>query len=299
MKYAVTGGAGFIGGHIARHLLDRGHSVTVIDSNDAVDLEGRVELHRADIRDAAALRRALDGTDGVFHQAALVSVQESFSNQELYHQVNVNGTENVLAASLDLGIKTVWASSSSIYGDATSLPIGEDSVRDPVTPYGETKAQGEVLADKYASMGARIVSLRYFNVYGRGQSAAYAGVITGFYNRIESGKPPVIFGDGSHTRDYVHVEDVARANLMAMESPADSCSINIGTGIETSVLELARMMIKLSGADLEPEFADPPGDEVAFSRADTALARQLIGWSHSIELEEGLRKSHFGSTRSR
>ncbi len=295
MNFAVTGGAGFIGSHIVRHLVSEGHGVAVIDDQSRgrlSNLDGirdRVDLIKLDILDFDGLERALRGTDGIFHQAALTSVPESYEKKDEYHRVNVTGTENVFRVAMDLGIKVVYASSSSVYGDAGSLPIGEDSARRPANPYGVTKLEDEVLASKYSGSGAQIIGLRYFNVYGTGQTPDYAGVITKFLERISGGEPPVVLGDGMQTRDFVFVGDVARANLAAMAGKVGSGFFNVGTGKAVTIGELARLMIKISGRQMVPEYGDLRPGDVRFSTADTSLSKKVLGWQAQTLLEDGLR----------
>ena len=296
VRYAVTGGMGFIGSRIVLDLLGRGHDVAVVDSlhkGRAASLdgmEGRFEFARADILDGPALRDALRGADGVFHQAALTSVPESFAEPERYRRVNVEGTRRVLEAAGDAGAKVVYASTSSVYGNVASKgPVKEGAAKRPANPYGETKLECEGLAaGLHREAGLRVIGLRYFNVYGAGQTGGYAGVVTRFLGRLAAGRPPVVAGDGSQARDFVHVDDVAAANRMAMESGADHAFLNVGTGVPTTVSELARAMIRLSGMRADPEFAELPEGDVAWSQADTSLASSAIGWSYSTGLEEGL-----------
>ncbi len=295
MDFAVTGGAGFIGSHIVRHLVSEGHGVTVIDDQSRgrpSGLDGirdRVDFIKLDILDLDGLEKALRGAGGVFHQAALTSVPESYEKKDEYHRVNVTGTENVFKVAKDLGIRVVYASSSSVYGDAGSFPIGEDSARRPANPYGMTKLEGEILASKYSGSGAQIVGLRYFNVYGIGQTPEYAGVITRFLERISGGEPPVVLGDGLQTRDFVFVGDVARANLAAMAGRPKSGFFNVGTGRAVTIGELARLMIKMSGRQMVPEYGDALPGDVRFSTADISLSKKVLGWQAQARLEDGLR----------
>ena len=294
MRFLVTGGAGFIGSHIAEALLADGHSVRIIDNLRAGSLErishimDRIEFVKADIRDKDALRPAMRECDGVFHQAALVSVQESYIMKQEYHDVNVTGTKNVLEHAAELGIKTVYASSSSVYGNPQSTPTREDAPLSPENPYGATKADAEAVAQEYIRSRASIIGLRYFNVYGSGQTGTYAGVITQFMRRLGEAKPPIINGDGAQSRDFVYVGDAAAANLAAMFSRTDSGFFNIGTGIGTTISQLARTMTRAYSLDVEPEYADAlPGDVMA-SRADTSLVSQAIPWTYSTGLDKGL-----------
>lgn len=295
MRYLVTGGAGFIGSHIVRALIAAGHSVRVLDnlyvgSTDRLfDIMDEIEFIKADIQDLDALEPAIRGCDGVFHEAALVSVQRSFSMREEYHDVNVNGTRNVLDMAKRQGARVVYASSASVYGDVKRLPMREeDASRTPINPYGATKAEAEIMSQEYMTGGAGVVGLRYFNVYGVGQTSAYAGVIAQFMRRLKEGRPPVVNGDGLQSRDFVYVEDVASANLAAMASDARDGFFNVGTGRGITINELAQIMIRAYGLDVVPEHADSVEGDVRESRADTSLAAHSIPWMHSTELEDGI-----------
>ena len=241
MKFVVTGGAGFIGSHIVKHLLNKKNQVTVIDNfskgrlENLTGFEEQIDLQKLDILDFNSLKNTISDSDGVFHQAALTSVPESFIQKEKYHSVNVTGTENIFKIAKEYSIKVVYASSSSVYGDTTSIPIQENFERKPINPYGITKLDDEKLAEKYHDLGVAIIGLRYFNVYGIGQTSDYAGVITKFHNNIQANNPPIILGDGSQVRDFISVEDVAKANLLSMQSATDFSFLNIGTGIPTSI----------------------------------------------------------------
>ncbi len=304
MRFLVTGGAGFVGSHIAKALLVAGHSVRILDNlhtgslkrlSDVLDI---LEFVKADIRDLNALDAAMHDCDGVFHEAALVAVQESYDMEQEYRDVNVGGTENVLSLAAEHGVRVVYASSSSVYGNAQFVPIHEDASKAPENPYGVTKADAETVALQYMVRdGAGVIGLRYFNVYGRGQTGSYAGVITQFMRRLEGGMPPVINGDGSQSRDFVHVSDVAFANLAAMTSHTRDGFFNVGTGRSITINELARAMIQAYSLDTSPEYADLPPGDVAASRADTSLATQSLPWTYSIGLEDGLAQL-VGSTPS-
>jgi UDP-glucose 4-epimerase len=301
MRFVVTGGAGFIGSHLTRFLVNSGHSVVVVDNmhrgkienlNDIVD---RIEFHKLSIMDFPRLREITKYTDGIFHQAALTSVIESFIQKEQYFEVNVKGTENIFKIANEFGLKVVYASSASVYGNPHKIPIPENAQRKPINPYGMTKLEGEKLAEKYSQRGTKIVGLRYFNVYGTGQNPDYAGVIIKFYENITKNNPPVIFGDGTQVRDFVSVEDIAKANLLAMQSSLDFGFVNIGTGIATSINDLAGIMIKLSGKLLKPLYDKLPQGDVKASQADTTLAKETISWKYETPLEDGLRKFFFSS----
>ncbi len=296
MKYLVTGGAGFIGSNIVKLLVKNNHDVNVIDNlhtGNLSRLEGikdKIDFYKIDIRDEKSLKDVIKDVDGIFHEAALTAVPESFLNPEEYHDVNVNGTRNVFKIAKEHGIKVVFASSSSVYGDVKSVPIKENFGKNPINPYGETKVEKEKLAEKFWNEGVGIIGLRYFNVYGKGQTGTYAGVITQFMKRLGKNLPPIIHGEGSQIRDFISVEDVAKANLMSMEYSHLQDFLNVGTGKSISVLELAKMMIKISLKDLSPIFdKELPGD-IEKSQADTSRAKEKIGWNYDIELKDGLTK---------
>ena len=299
MKFVVTGGAGFIGSQLVKYLLNENYEITIIDNlctgrlENLSGFEDKIDFHNLDILELNELRKIVKDSDGIFHLAALTSVQESYLQKEKYDLVNVDGTENIFKLAKEFKIKVIHASSSSVYGNPTSIPIKEDFLRNPINPYGTTKLNDEILAEHYSNSGVEIIGLRFFNVYGIGQTGDYAGVITKFNESIQAGKPPTIFGDGSHVRDFVSVEDVAKANLLAMQSDFNNGFVNIGTGITTSVAELANLMIKLSNKTLKPIFTDLPEGDVKASQADVHLAKKLVSWEYETSLEVGLQKFFF------
>jgi len=299
VKFVVTGGAGFIGSYIVKYLVDNDYQVIVIDNmfrgklRNLSGYEDKIDFHNLDILNSEELRKLVNDSDGIFHQAALTSVPESFTQRDKYQNVNVNGTENIFKLGKEFGIKIVYASSSSIYGNPKSIPIRENASRNPINPYGKTKLEDEILAEQYSKLGVKIIGLRYFNVYGIGQTNDYAGVITKFYEAIESDNPPIIFGDGTQVRDFISVEDVVKANLLSMQSSTDFAFLNIGTGIATSINDLANLMIKLSGKSLVPIHGNLLKGDVKESQADTHLAKQLINWMFETNLEDGLKKFFF------
>ncbi len=294
VKLAVTGGAGFIGSYLVKRLIRQGHDVTVVDSlyrgtlENLASVSKEIEFHKTDITDFEALRDILKDMDGIFHEAALTDVQESFTKQEEYHKVNVAGTENIFKIAKEFGLKVVYASSSSVYGNPQRIPIMEDSERKPINPYGNTKLEDEFLAERYSKEGVSILGLRYFNVYGKGQTGSYAGVITKFINKLREKRPPVIFGDGKQIRDFVFVEDVAQANIVAMKCNVRNGFFNVGTGITTSIESLARVLIDISGLKLEPIYESPLEGDVQISQADTTLTKKVLDWEYKIGLREGL-----------
>jgi len=299
MKFVVTGGAGFIGSYLVKYLVKCKHEISVIDNlfrgkiQNISEIRNEITFHETDILNYEEIKNIIKDSDGIFHQAALTSVQESYTQKEKYYKVNVEGTENIFKLAKEFGIKTVYASSSSIYGNSKKIPISEDFEKKPINPYGMTKLEDEYLAEKYSKQGAKIIGLRYFNVFGKGQTVDYAGVITKFIERISENKPPVIFGDGSQVRDFISVEDVAKANLMAMESSINQGFFNVGTGVATSINDLANIMIRLSGKNIEPIYEKLPEGDVKTSLADTSLARKLLSWNSETKIEEGLQKFFF------
>jgi len=296
VKFGITGGAGFVGSNIAKLLVKQGHEVIIIDNLHTGKKENistildKIKFFNADIRNYKKIEEILNSVDGIFHEAALTIVQESFSKQKEYHEVNVVGTENILKIGKKFDIRIVYASSSSVYGNVKSIPITEEFSCNPINPYGQTKLKDEILAKKYFEDGLEVIGLRYFNIFGRGQTGSYAGVITKFMDKLERKQPPVIFGDGKQLRDFIFVEDVAEANLAAIESPVKHGFFNIGTGIATSITDLANLMIKLYSLNLEPEYCDPLKGDVKFSQADTELSSNLLNWKFKTNLKDGLTK---------
>jgi UDP-glucose 4-epimerase len=294
MNIAVTGGAGFIGSHIVEKLVDRGDNVIVIDNLQTGKKENlktvwdKINFLEMDIRNFDLLKTELKNIDGIFHEAALASVQDSFVKPKEYQDVNVNGTENIFKLAKEFGFKVVYASSSSVYGNPIKIPINEESGKNPINPYAQTKLDDEIIAKKYAKEGVRIVGLRYFNVFGERQSNNYAGVIKLFLERIENHNPPIINGDGSQIRDFVYVKDVVQANIMALESTIENVFINIGTGKTVSILELANQIIKSSNLKLNPIHQGALKGDVMESKADVSLAKELLNWEYKIELKDWL-----------
>ena len=295
MRLAVTGGAGFIGSYLAKEIIRQNYTPIIIDSLLRGKLENLnpikdYEFHKIDIRDYQKLRDTLKNVDGIFHEAALTDVQESFTKQDEYVDVNVRGTENVFKIAKEFGIKVVYASSSSVYGNPEKIPITEYSRRNPINPYGNTKLEDEFLAEKYTKEGVAIIGLRYFNVYGRGQTGSYAGVITKFINHLKEKKPPMIFGNGTQVRDFIFVEDVARANISAMRSNVKGGFFNIGTGVTTSIRQLAEQIVILSGLELKPQYEKPLEGDVSASQADTTSSKKFLDWEYTVQLNDGLKK---------
>ena len=296
MKYIVTGGAGFIGSKIVRSLLRDKNSVTVIDNLHTGKIQNlqnvfdEIEFVKADIRNYDDMKKIITDFDGIFHEAALTLVQESFKKQNEYNEVNVIGTENIFKIAHEKNIKVVFASSSSIYGNVSKIPIEETFPKNPINPYGITKLKDEKIAEKYVKMNLDVIGLRYFNVYGVGQTGSYAGVITKFVNRLKEKKPPQIYGDGNQIRDFIFVEDVAEANIAAMKSKIKLGFFNIGTGIGTTVKQLADMLIEISGEDISPIYLESLEGDVKFSQANISLTEKILKWKFQMSLKSGLKK---------
>jgi UDP-glucose 4-epimerase len=294
MKILVTGGAGFIGSHIVEYLIQRGDDVVVLDdlSNGKMQnlskVSNNINFVNGDVRDYKLVEQLVKDVDGVFHEAALVSVPESFKMQNEYFDVNVNGTENILKLAKEYGFKIVYASSSSVYGNPKSVPIKEDDDKSPLNPYAKTKLEDELLVEKYSEMDVHVIGLRYFNVFGRRQSKEYAGVIKLFLEKIQQNQAPIINGDGLQTRDFVYVEDVVKANILAMDSNIKFKFFNVGTGFSISILDLANVCIEASGLSLKPVHGpELPGD-ILESKADLELIKKSLGWKPITKLEDWL-----------
>ncbi len=296
MKYVVTGGAGFIGSHLTKILVDQGHKVTVIDNlrtgkkENLESMKEKIIFVKGDILDNKLLNETIMDVDGVFHQAALASVQDSFSKPDEYNEVNVNGTENILKLAKKNDFKIVYASSSSVYGNPESIPIKESDSKNPINPYAETKLRKEELAIKYSKMGVKVIGLRYFNVFGKGQSREYAGVLKLFLEKIRDGLAPKINGDGTQFRDFVYVEDVARANIMSMKSDVDHEFFNVGTNTSITILDLAKTIIKYSNLDIEPIFGPALKGDVMKTIADISLIKEKTGWEPKVVLEDWIKE---------
>jgi UDP-glucose 4-epimerase len=290
----VTGGAGFVGSYLVKLLVKKGHDVTVIDNlhkGKKENLEpvlSRIKFEKSDIRDYDCLEKILKDIDGVFHEAALTVVQDSFDRPEEYHDVNVTGTENIFKLAKKNNFKVVYASSSSVYGHKKNMPIKEDATRNPINPYGQTKLDDEYLFEKYSKIGTKIIGLRYFNIFGKGQTLEYAGVITKFLDRINQKEPPIIFGNGKQLRDFISVEDIVMANLLAMESKISNLLVNVGTGNAITISELAKMMLNISGLGMQPIFETPLDGDIEKSRADITLLTKSFNWKPKKDLQEWL-----------
>ena len=297
MKILVTGGAGFIGSHIVEYLVQRGDSVTVVDNLNTGKIENlksvfkKINFAQIDIRDFKVLKNLMENIDGVFHQAAMASVQDSFRIPEKFHDVNVNGTENIFKIAKEFGIKVVYASSSSVYGDTSILPTTESDEKRPINPYAKTKLEKDKLAEQYAKNGLKVIGLRYFNVFGPRQSKEYAGVIKLFLERIQQGLPPLVNGDGLQIRDFVYVDDVVNANILSMESDIDFEFFNIGTGTTISILDLANIIIKFSGLKIKPIHRPALPGDVRATQADITKVKTMLKWRPATSIQDWLKSA--------
>ncbi len=301
-RYLVTGGCGFIGSHIVEALVLEGHRVRVLDNlssgslSNLSHIRGPVEIVIGDIRDAEQVQAVMDGMWGVFHEAALVSVPDSIERPVENCAINVMGTLNVLEAARRAGVRrVVLASSAAVYGLDPTLPKRENMEPTPISPYALAKLTNEWMARVHSLLyGLETVSLRYFNVYGPRQnpSSMYSGVVSRFVEALRCGQPPVIFGDGLQTRDFVYVADVVAANLAAMTSERVGRGevINVGTGRATSVLEALQQLQQLAGVTTPPRFEPARAGDVRHSVADISRARQWLGYEPRWSLEDGLRE---------
>jgi UDP-glucose 4-epimerase len=300
-KAVVTGGAGFIGSHIAEALLERGYRVTVVDDLSSGNLHNidtlipsaNLEFIPGSITDIAILQKTFTGAQFIFHQAAVPSIPRSIDKPLRTHEVNVTGTLNVLIAARDAGVKKViYASSSSVYGDTPTLPKREDMPPAPQSPYAVSKLAAEYYCRVFDQVyHLPTACLRYFNVYGPRQSAdsQYAAVIPKFIERIRQGQPPVIYGDGQQTRDFTFVKDVALANIMSAESEATGI-FNIGSGARVSLNELAHLVLVLMNRpDILSVYEKDRAGDVKHSLADISRA-ETFGYAPSCNLEAGLRQ---------
>jgi len=304
MKVVVTGGAGFIGSHLVRALLKRGDRVRVIDNfstgkeENLSDIISDIDLCRGDIRDEALLAEMLAGIDAVLHQAALPSVPRSFADPVGTTAVNIGGTLALLEAARRKGVKRfVFASSSSIYGNSPVSPKNESLPPGPLSPYAVSKLAGENYCRLYHKIyGIGTVSLRYFNVFGPGQSpdSQYAAVLPLFITAVLNSKQPVIYGDGTQSRDFTFIDNVVRANLLALDAPGVKGGgiCNIACGSSTSLLDVIGLLEKFSGRRIEPRFDPPRSGDVKHSLASVEKAESILGYHPAVDFPEGLERTY-------
>jgi len=304
-RYLVTGGAGFIGSHLAEALLNQGESVRVFDNlstGRSSNLEalqghpGHFEFVQGDLSDRDAVRAAIEDVEVVFHQGARASVPSSIAEPELSLETNITGTHNVLLAAKDAGVKrVVYASSSSVYGNTLVLPTHEEVAIAPLSPYAVHKLTGEWLCRVFTQIyGLETVALRYFNVFGPRQDPAseYAAVIPRFLTRLMEKRLPIVYGDGEQTRDFTFIENVVQANLLAATSSAAVGTVmNIGCGERISLNTVLQIVGELLGIRVNAEYRDPRPGDVRNSFADISKARQLLEYEPKVNFREGLART--------
>jgi UDP-glucose 4-epimerase len=298
--YLVTGGCGFIGSHICEALVAEGGRVRILDNlssgyvQNIARIRDQVEFIEGDIRDATAVDAAVQGVDFIFHEAALVSVFDSVERPVDNNDINITGTLNVIEAARRHGAKRmVLASSAAVYGNDPTLPKKEDMRPQPESPYAIGKITGEYLLGVAAKLyGLETVALRYFNVYGPRQdpSSMYSGVISKFVDVLAAGQTPTIFGDGQQTRDFVFVKDVVQANLLAMHSGdvGNGEVFNVGTGKQTSLLELLAVLTSLTDREVAPRFEPVRAGDVRHSVSDISAISSALDYQPSYSLRAGL-----------
>jgi UDP-glucose 4-epimerase len=300
--YLVTGGAGFIGSHIAERLVLDGHTVRVLDDfssgreSNLDSFRNDIEIVHGDIRDADVVKRATKGVDIVFHEAALGSVPRSVVDPLTTHEVNMTGTLNVFLAARDAGAKrVVYASSSSVYGETPVLPKREDMTAQPLSPYALSKLVGEHYARVFKQIyGFEIVSLRYFNIFGPRQDpeSQYAAVVPRFITALLNGKAPVVYGDGLQSRDFTYVENVVNANVLASEAEGMAGrAFNVACGGRYTLLQLLARLKEILGSDIEPVHEAARAGDVRDSQASIEAAEQGFGYRVSVDFDEGVRRT--------
>jgi UDP-glucose 4-epimerase len=301
-SYLVTGGAGFIGSHLAEELIRRGQRVRIVDNlitgkrQNLDHLPGGADFLEGDLADADVARRAVDGMDYVLHQAAIPSVPRSVKDPVTSNRANIDASLNVLVAARDAGVRrVVYAGSSSAYGDTPTLPKREDMPTKPLSPYALQKLVAEQYCQMFTQLyGLETVTIRYFNVFGPRQDpgSPYSGVISLFSTALLEGRQPVIYGDGEQTRDFTYVANVVDGVLRACEAAEASGEvINVATGGRISLNQLLETMNRIVGTRIEAIHKEPRQGDVRDSQADIAKARRLLGYAPLVGLEDGLRRT--------
>jgi nucleoside-diphosphate-sugar epimerase len=296
----VTGGAGFIGSHLVPRLLELGHSVNVLDNLFTGNLENldkvldhpKFRFQRGDIRDKTFAKGVFDGVDSVVHLAALIDISASVADPIQNHEVNVNGTFNMLQAAVRHNVKKfVFASSTAVYGDAKTLPIQESTALHPISPYAASKVAGEAYCSAFANcFGLDTVALRFFNIYGsRSENSPYSGVITKFLQKIVNGGVLTVDGDGEQTRDFIHVSDVVKVVVLALEHEGlEGEVLNVCTGVPTSVNQLAATLKTVTGKNPTIRHGPARLGDIRSSYGDPAKAAEKLGFRASVNLTKGL-----------
>jgi nucleoside-diphosphate-sugar epimerase len=302
MRFLVTGGAGFIGSNTVDELVRRGHSVVVLDDlsggkeENLAEVRNKITFIKGSITDIEIIRRAIYEADYVIHLAARTSVPFSMKDPIETNRINIDGTLNVLVAARDAKVKrVVFAASSSAYGETPTLPKTEGMQPQPISPYGVTKYVGELYAQTFGRCyGLENVCLRYFNIFGPRQdpSSPYSGVMAKFCTAFLEETEPVIFGDGTQSRDFTYVENAVQANLLACESPRASGRVfNIGTGTRVNLNEVVEALGAISGKPLKARHDLPRDGDIRDSQADISHARAVLGYEPTVALEEGLQRT--------
>src|SRR5438552_6200988 len=310
MNILVTGGAGFIGSHLAEALVRRGHRVRVLDNfysgrrDNLREVARDVEVLKGDCADAAIARRAARGMEAVFHEAAIPSVARSVADPTLSHRANATATLSMLVAARDAGVRRfVHAGSSSVYGDRAGRRKREDMDLRPLSPYAVGKLTGEHYTRIFASLyGMETVSLRYFNVFGPRQDASspYSGVISLFITAMLAGRTPVLYGDGGQSRDFTYIDNVVDGNLRALSARGlQGQSINVATGRSITLNALLKALGRLLGRPARASRRPPPPGDIRHSLADVTLARRLLGYRSFVDFETGLEQTVDWYRRSR
>ena len=304
MKYLITGGAGFIGCNLARFVLNQGHDVVVLDNfstgkrENLAEILDKITLIEGDIRCRDTLDQAVQGVSAIFHEAALASVPASVADPVTAHDVNVNGTINILEAARAAGIKRiVFAASSAAYGDNPLSPKLETMYPVPISPYAANKIAGECYMQAYAAAyKMETVCLRYFNVFGPHQDpfGAYAAVIPAFVINILRGQRPQVFGDGEQTRDFCYIENVCRANWLAIQASAERCNglpMNVACNAAVSLNQILGKLKLLMKSDVQADYLPPRVGDIKHSLADVSLAQKMIGYAPLVYFDEGLERA--------
>jgi len=302
MKYVVTGGAGFIGSNIVEALVKNGDEVVVIDDLSSGNMDNlgpfldKILFVQGSISDLELLKKQFQGADFVLHQAAMASVPQSIEDPKAANEVNVNGTLNVLLAAKDCNVKrVVYAGSCAAYGDSEELPKLESMRPNPLSPYALTKLVGEYYCQVFTKVyGLETVVLRYFNVFGQRQDpkSQYAAVIPIFINSVLQNKQPTIYGDGLTSRDFIHVQNVVSANLLACISKSAAGEvINVGSGVSITLMQLIEKINSSLKQHVKPIFAEARNGDVRHSRADISKARNFLSYEPKITFEEGMEKT--------
>ncbi|WP_135852550.1 NAD-dependent epimerase/dehydratase family protein [Halorussus salinus] len=288
----ITGGAGFVGSHLAEALV-ADNEVRILDNLSGGTREhvpAGADLVEGDICDEETLTDAMDGADLVFHEAALVSVEESVANPPESNRVNAAATVALLEQARDEDARVVLASSAAVYGHPDSVPVEEGDPKEPTSPYGIDKLSLDHYARRYHDLyGLETVPLRYFNVYGPRQNPEYSAVVNVFFQQAADGGPLTVEGDGEQTRDFVHVRDVVRANLLAATTDRVGEPFNVGTGGSVTVNELAETVVEVTNSDAEITHVEPRPGDIRHSEADISKAREELGYEPTVPLDEGLR----------